>query len=291
MTTTLNRQITISTFFSLLLTAYSCFGAKAPISEEDREKQSTHIITGKVVAVKSAIENAKIEKEAGNRDHIISIKAPVDNITKGKGLKKSDVAKFYLKKNGDTFEPLMPNGIDILAEVPIGEQQDEGQGDVSSRCLAPEGDEKAVLLPKSYSITTKGGEHRYNYTPDLTGLAADGFELRVWMTAEKGALLPGENLTLTVHYENISKKEIWVPFPGEYSVDVSPDLNSGAMWSSGQAALGSHSSPKLLKVGERSRFDVNLKSPIKEPGFVQIDLQWGILEKITPHPVFVECKK
>ena len=110
------------------------------------------------------------------------------------------------------------------------------------------------------------------------------------MTADKAILGPGENLTLTVYYQNISKKEIWVPDPGDWLLHGYADIESGAA-SLHKASFDHHSSPKKLKAGERSSFNIELESPIDEVGFLQINLRWGSLEEIVPNPITVECRK
>jgi hypothetical protein len=119
-------------------------GAKAPISAEEREKQATHIVVGKVLTVEPKIQKSTIETAKGfHRDKVYTMTVVVDTKTKGKGIKAGDritvvawkshqripplpglqghetipkvgeVATFYLKKNRDFFEPLMPNGIEL----------------------------------------------------------------------------------------------------------------------------------------------------------------------------------
>lgn len=155
MTTTPHRHITICAFLSFVLTASVCWGAKAPISTKDRVKQSTHIITGKVISLEAAVKDSKIETGKGNKDTIFSIKVIVEIITKTKGNdvkkgteilvvawkpqtriklatigfqghksvpKKGDIATFYLKKHGKSFDALMPNGIDISTREKKGAQ-------------------------------------------------------------------------------------------------------------------------------------------------------------------------
>ena len=137
-----------------LLAAPICWGAKAPISDADREKESSHILTGRIVAVSSKIQKSDLEKGAGNKDQIFTIKVKVESTTKGEGVrigeeiqvvawkphtrtgiakiglqgqeqipKKGQSATFYLKLNEKIYKPLMPNGIDIHphAEKKLGE--------------------------------------------------------------------------------------------------------------------------------------------------------------------------
>lgn len=146
------------------------------------------------------------------------------------------------------------------------------------------------LLPKSYSISTGDGEVSFNYTPDLGGFSFHGLQLRVWMTANKAILRPGENLTLTVYYQNISEREIWVPDPINWMVRGYVDTESGVS-SIHKDSFSPHGTPKKLEAWGRSSFDVKFESPIDEVGFLQINLKWGIKEEIAPNPITVECRK
>jgi len=110
------------------------------------------------------------------------------------------------------------------------------------------------------------------------------------MTADKAILKPGDNLTLTVHYENISEIQIWVPDPVDWLLHGYADLQSGAT-SLNRWSFDPHSSPKILGPGIRSNFKIALESPIKEPGFLQINLKWGCSEQIAPNPITIECKE
>ncbi len=128
----------------LVMIASSSWGAKAPISDEEREKQATHIVVGRVLAVTSKIQKSTIETAKGiHRDKVYTMTVAVETKTKGKKVKAGDritivawkahrripplpgfqghesipkageVAVFFLTKNGEVFEPLMPNGIEI----------------------------------------------------------------------------------------------------------------------------------------------------------------------------------
>ena len=146
------------------------------------------------------------------------------------------------------------------------------------------------LLPKSYSISTGDGEVSFNYTPDLGGFSFHGLQLRVWMTANKAILRPGENLTLTVYYQNISEREIWVPDPINWMVRGYVDTESGVS-SIHKDSFSPHGTPKKLEAGARSSFDIKLEGPIDEVGFLQINVRWGIMEEIAPNPITVACRK
>lgn len=143
--------------------------------------------------------------------------------------------------------------------------------------------------PKSYSIFTGKGEVSFNYTPDLGGFSFHELQLRVWMTANKAILRPGEGLTLTVYYQNISEREIWVPDPINWMVRGYADTESGVS-SLHKDSFSPHGAPKKLEAGGRSSFDIKLESPIDEVGFLQVNLKWGIEEEIVPNPITVECR-
>lgn len=145
-------------------------------------------------------------------------------------------------------------------------------------------------LPNSYSIITREGTFGFNYTPDLGGYSFHGLQLRVWMVADKAIVDPGDNLTLTIHFQNISKSDIWVPAPTDWQLSGFADIESGLI-SLSRSTDDPYSSPRKLKVGDRSSFEIKLESPINEVGFVQFNVKWGIDELIAPNPVIVECRR
>lgn len=159
MRTTSTRKATLSCSLSLLLGALACWAAKMPISDEDREKQATHIVTGKVIGTKSAIE-----KGAGNKDEIFSIEVMVATVRKGENVKKGDeivvvawkphtrmglaqiglqghdpipkkgqVAEFFLTQDEEGFKPLLPNGIEIKPQA----KDDAADARTSTTALDP----------------------------------------------------------------------------------------------------------------------------------------------------------
>ena len=134
----------ILAFAALLLLASPCRAAKAPISKEKLKNEASLIVTGEVLTVTSKVEKSKIETAKGmHRDKIYSIKVRVKKISKSKDVKvgdeilvlawqphtrfppvagwqghetipkKGETATFYLKKDGKTYAPLMPNGIAV----------------------------------------------------------------------------------------------------------------------------------------------------------------------------------
>ena len=145
-------------------------------------------------------------------------------------------------------------------------------------------------LPSSYSIATGAGELSYNYTPNLGGFSVHGLQLRVWLTTTKAIVSPGEDFSLTIHYENISKNDVWVPDPVEWTLHGYANIESGAS-SMKRSSFDPHSSPKRLAPKERMSFKIDLEAPIKEPGFIQLRLKWGAFQEISPHPVVVQCRK
>ena len=138
----ISRVLAASLF--VIVSVPSSWGAKAPIPDEEREKQATHIVVGKVLAVTFKIQESTVETAKGvHRDKIYTMTVAVDAKTKGKDVEAGDqvavvawkphtripplpglqghdsipkvgeVATFYLKKNGEFFEPLMQNGIEV----------------------------------------------------------------------------------------------------------------------------------------------------------------------------------
>lgn len=144
MRTTPTRKTGFAVSIFLLISALVSWAAKMPISDEDREKQATHIVTGNVIEVKSEIKNSTIEKGPGNKDEIFSITVMVETVRKGGNVKKGDkivvvawnpnvrvglaqiglqghdpipkkgqAAEFFLQRSKDGFKPLLPNGMAV----------------------------------------------------------------------------------------------------------------------------------------------------------------------------------
>ncbi|MCS5621079.1 MAG: hypothetical protein NZ656_03900 [Nitrospinaceae bacterium] len=120
--------------------------AKVPMSQKELEKQSNHIVSGKVISVIVKVQKSKIERALGlHRDKVYTIKLKVASVLKGAGVKvgqeilieawqpstripplpglqghepvsaKGDTVKMYLLKNkkAKAYQPLLPNGIEI----------------------------------------------------------------------------------------------------------------------------------------------------------------------------------
>ena len=120
--------------------------AKVPMSQKELEKESNHIVSGKVISVTVKVQKSKIERALGlHRDKVFTIKLKVASVRKGAGVKvgqeilieawqsstrlppvpglqghepvpeKGDTVKMYLLKNKKlkAYEPLLPNGIEI----------------------------------------------------------------------------------------------------------------------------------------------------------------------------------
>ena len=124
--------------------------AKVPMSPKELEKESSHIVSGKVISVTTKVQKSKIERSFGlHRDEVYTIKLKVETISKGAGVKvgqeilieawkpstriprvpglqghepvpgKGDAVKMYLLKNkkAKACEPLLPNGIEITKKA------------------------------------------------------------------------------------------------------------------------------------------------------------------------------
>ena len=173
MKATSNRLFAIIAAGVFALGISATWGAKAPISAENRKKEASNIVTGEVVSVTSKIQKSTIEKAKGiHRDKIFSIKVKVEKIAKGKGIKKGDeilvvawkahtripplpglqghgsipkegdAATFYLKGIRKLFEPLMPNGIDIDNQAKKKVEQDGADQPATAGESKAEGEEK-----------------------------------------------------------------------------------------------------------------------------------------------------
>ena len=121
--------------------------AKVPMSQKELEKESSHIVSGKVVFVNTKVQKSKVERAFGiHRDRVYTIKLKVASISKGTEVKvgqeisigawqpstripplpglqghepipeKGDTVRMYLLKNkkSKAYEPLLPNGIEII---------------------------------------------------------------------------------------------------------------------------------------------------------------------------------
>ncbi len=124
--------------------------AKAPMSPKELEKESSHIVSGKVISVTTKVQKSKIERSFGlHRDKVYTIKLKVASVWKGAGVKvgqeilieawqpstrippvpglqghqpvpgKGDAVKMYLLKNKKekAYQPLLPNGIAITKKA------------------------------------------------------------------------------------------------------------------------------------------------------------------------------
>jgi len=124
--------------------------AKVPMSPKELEKESSHIVSGKVISVTTMVQKSKIERSLGlHRDKVYTIKLKVESVSKGAGVKmgqeilieawkpstrippvpglqghepvsgKGDMVKMYLLKNKKekAYQPLLPNGIVIIKKT------------------------------------------------------------------------------------------------------------------------------------------------------------------------------
>ena len=124
--------------------------AKVPMSPKELEKESSHIVSGKIISVTAMVQKSKIERSLGlHRDKVYSITLKVASVSKGDGVKvgqeilieawqpstrippvpglqghepvpeKGDTVEMYLLKNkkSKAYEPLLPNGIEITKKV------------------------------------------------------------------------------------------------------------------------------------------------------------------------------
>ena len=62
--------------------------AKVPMSQKELEKESSHIVSGKVISVSAKVQKSKIERALGlHRDKVYTIKLKVASVSKGAGVK------------------------------------------------------------------------------------------------------------------------------------------------------------------------------------------------------------
>ena len=129
---------------------FPALAAVAPLSPAELKKQASHVVTGSVVEVTSKTRKSQVERAIGiHRDLIHTIRIKVEKVSKGDGVKvgseieivawqpstripplpghqghgsipqKGDKATFYLRAKGEKqFEPLLPNGIELIKLKP-----------------------------------------------------------------------------------------------------------------------------------------------------------------------------
>jgi hypothetical protein len=62
--------------------------AKVPMSSKELEKESSHIVSGKVISVTAKVQKSKVELALGlHRDRVYTIKLEVASVSKGTGVK------------------------------------------------------------------------------------------------------------------------------------------------------------------------------------------------------------
>ena len=123
--------------------------AKVPMSPKELEKKSSHIVSGKVISVTTKVQKSKVERALGlHRDRVYTIKLKVASVLKGNGVKvdqeilieawqpstripplpglqghepvprQGDEVKMHLlKKKEKAYQPLLPNGIEIIKKA------------------------------------------------------------------------------------------------------------------------------------------------------------------------------
>ena len=136
------------TVFSLGI--FGLQAAKVPMSPKELEKESSHIVSGKVISVTTKVQKSKVERALGlHRDRVYTIKLKVTSVLKGNGVKvdqeilieawqpstripplpglqghepvprQGDEVKMHLLKNKKekAYQPLLPNGIEIIKKA------------------------------------------------------------------------------------------------------------------------------------------------------------------------------
>ena len=144
----MKQLLGIITVFALGTVALQA--AKVPMSPKELEKESSHIVSGKVISVTTKVQKSKVERSLGlHRDKVYTIKLKVASVSKGTGVKvgqgilieawqpstrtppvpglqghepvpeKGDTVEMHLLKNkkSKACEPLLPNGIEITKKA------------------------------------------------------------------------------------------------------------------------------------------------------------------------------
>ncbi len=144
------NHMTVATIAGLMAMGTSSWAAVAPLGPEELRKEAGHIITGRVLEVKSRTRKSKVEKTIGiHRDRVFTIRLRVTGVAKGKGVKqgaeivvtawrpalrippmpgpqghfpvpaKGQVVTVHVaSREGAGFVPIMPNGIRIESPKP-----------------------------------------------------------------------------------------------------------------------------------------------------------------------------
>lgn len=193
----------------LVIVSASAHAAVAPKSPEALKKHSTHIVTGEVTDVATAIRTSKVERAVGiHKDAIHTITLDVTAVDKGDGVavgdtitvelwkpsmrvpplpgsqghgpipKKGDRVTFYIARiAGDVYKPIVPNGIAVHAPSLVTIEI----GDLPIILSAPHGGADAVP-----DVPAREGEgvRRFVRTSDyrtqqLTELLADAIEKKL----------------------------------------------------------------------------------------------------------------
>jgi hypothetical protein len=96
----------------LLLTGSAVWAERVPLSPEQKNKESTHIVTGMVKAIYSRnVETTLYGKGTQETHYLVEIE--VENVEKGKGLEKGDLVYarcWRLKKHGASGVRPGPSG-------------------------------------------------------------------------------------------------------------------------------------------------------------------------------------
>ena len=150
MSSVMNMKQLVGIIAVFVLGVVDLQAVKVPMSQKELEKESNHIVSGKVISVTVKVQKSKIERALGlHRDKVYTIKLKVASVSKGAGVKvgqeilieawqpstripplpglqghepvsaKGDTVKMYLLKNkkAKAYQPLLPNGIEITKKA------------------------------------------------------------------------------------------------------------------------------------------------------------------------------
>ncbi len=123
--------------------------AKVPMSQKELEKESSHIVSGKVISVTTKVQKSKIERSLGlHRDKVYTIKLRVESVSKGAGVKVGQEILIEAWQPSTRIPPVP--GLQGHEPVP-------GKGDAVMMCLLKNRKEKAYqpLLPNGIVIIKK----------------------------------------------------------------------------------------------------------------------------------------
>ena len=132
---------------ALIAFVASAHAAVAPASKDQLVEESQHVITGKVLAVESKIQQSTVDKLPGLKDEVFLIKVKVQFVAKGADIKVGDevVVRAWQPRKSVIPRPPGPQGHDTipakgdLVTCYLLESSAKGQAKLVYRAYMPNG--------------------------------------------------------------------------------------------------------------------------------------------------------